>query len=491
MLERDHELGSLATLIDETAAGEARLVLVEGPAGIGKTRLVTEARRRAGEPDCGCWALGAASWSGSTRSVWCGSSSSRRWRSAPRGEAAGRCGRRRRDGVRVGRHRGGRGRRQLVRGAARPVLADGEPERRAAAAARDRRPALVRPALACASSHTGAAARRAAGARDREPADRRGRRRTPALLAELLSDPLTVAAAPAAAERDGGHRARAQRLGGDADEVFAAACHEATGGNPLLLNELLKALETEGVRPLADNVATVRELGPRAASRAVLVRLARPARRRGRGGARRRRAGRRCGPARPGRARRRSSCRPAATATGELARAEIMRYEQPLGFVHPLVGGAVLPGRTAGRARAAARARGEAPGGGGRAGRAGGRARARDPAARRGHGSSTTLRRPPASAAQGRRRERSGISRARTGRAAFGESTRSCLLELGLAEALTSGPAAAEHLPRCVRGARRPAVARNGGAAAWAGAASHGVSGGGRRGGARGSDRAS
>src|SRR3954454_23691758 len=49
LLERDGELASIESLIDEAADGHARLALVEGPAGIGKTTLMTEARRRAGE----------------------------------------------------------------------------------------------------------------------------------------------------------------------------------------------------------------------------------------------------------------------------------------------------------------------------------------------------------------------------------------------------------------------------------------------------------
>jgi predicted ATPase len=49
LLERDGELASLESLIDDTAGGRARLALVEGPAGIGKTTLMLEARRRAGE----------------------------------------------------------------------------------------------------------------------------------------------------------------------------------------------------------------------------------------------------------------------------------------------------------------------------------------------------------------------------------------------------------------------------------------------------------
>lgn len=49
LLERDREIASLEALIDGAAGGEARLALVEGPAGIGKTRLVAEARRLGGE----------------------------------------------------------------------------------------------------------------------------------------------------------------------------------------------------------------------------------------------------------------------------------------------------------------------------------------------------------------------------------------------------------------------------------------------------------
>ncbi|HVY79148.1 MAG TPA: AAA family ATPase, partial [Solirubrobacterales bacterium] len=49
LLERDDELGAVAALLDEAAAGDGRVVLFEGPAGIGKTRLLTEARRLGGE----------------------------------------------------------------------------------------------------------------------------------------------------------------------------------------------------------------------------------------------------------------------------------------------------------------------------------------------------------------------------------------------------------------------------------------------------------
>jgi DNA-binding CsgD family transcriptional regulator len=42
LLERDEELSELAELLEDTAAGGGRFLLIEGPAGIGKTRLLAE-----------------------------------------------------------------------------------------------------------------------------------------------------------------------------------------------------------------------------------------------------------------------------------------------------------------------------------------------------------------------------------------------------------------------------------------------------------------
>ena len=44
MLEREAEMAALAATLDAARGGEGRLVLVEGSAGIGKTRLLSEAR---------------------------------------------------------------------------------------------------------------------------------------------------------------------------------------------------------------------------------------------------------------------------------------------------------------------------------------------------------------------------------------------------------------------------------------------------------------
>lgn len=53
LLEREAELEALGALLDAAAAGSGRLVLLEGPAGTGKSELLQSARRRASEAGFG------------------------------------------------------------------------------------------------------------------------------------------------------------------------------------------------------------------------------------------------------------------------------------------------------------------------------------------------------------------------------------------------------------------------------------------------------
>jgi DNA-binding CsgD family transcriptional regulator len=96
-----------------------------------------------------------------------------------------------------------------------------------------------------------------------------------ALLGEVVGDPLAVSLHPGPLSAEATRRLVSERLSDDADREFSTACYTATGGNPLLLGELLKTLHAEGVRPDAEHLSAVADLGPRALSRAVLVRLAR------------------------------------------------------------------------------------------------------------------------------------------------------------------------------------------------------------------------
>jgi hypothetical protein len=64
-------------------------------------------------------------------------------------------------------------------------------------------------------------------------------------------------------------------LGAPADPAFAAACLRATGGSPLLLRELVGALADDGVAPTADAVALVADVEARTIGRWALRQLGR------------------------------------------------------------------------------------------------------------------------------------------------------------------------------------------------------------------------
>ncbi|HEX7187375.1 MAG TPA: BTAD domain-containing putative transcriptional regulator [Actinomycetes bacterium] len=157
------------------------------------------------------------------------------------------------------------------------------------------------------------------------------------LLAELAQDHSTVSVHPGPLGPDGTAQLVRHRLGDNAHERFIAACHRTTAGNPLLLRQLLRALQVEGIRPDASHADTVNAIGSRAVSSMVLMRLRRL-------------------PADCTAVARAVSVlgdgaelpvvaalaqlgeEQTAAAIAVLARAEVVRVDQPLGFVHPLVG---------------------------------------------------------------------------------------------------------------------------------------------------------
>ena len=94
------------------------------------------------------------------------------------------------------------------------------------------------------------------------------------LLGEIGQDPATVAVQPRPLTEDG-TAGMVSTVLGEGDEAFASACQEVTAGNPLLLRQLLTALAAEQVVPDAAHAESVRAIGPRAVSRTVLLRLAR------------------------------------------------------------------------------------------------------------------------------------------------------------------------------------------------------------------------
>ena len=95
-----------------------------------------------------------------------------------------------------------------------------------------------------------------------------------ALLAQLASHPLARVLHPAPLSRTAVQGFVCARLP-DAEQDFARACADATKGNPFLLHELIAALKTAGVEPSHAAAGRIEELAPESVTRAVLARLAR------------------------------------------------------------------------------------------------------------------------------------------------------------------------------------------------------------------------
>ena len=172
LLERDAELAAVGTALDRALAGSGSLLLIEGPAGIGKTALLDHARQLALERGM---RVQVARGGTLERDLAHGvarqfleppiRAASEQQRAALLSGAAALAtpGRAARD-----QRAGGRDRRRPSRaGRARPVLAHREPGRGGAAAARRRRRAVVRPRLAALPHLPGPAAGRAARGRHR------------------------------------------------------------------------------------------------------------------------------------------------------------------------------------------------------------------------------------------------------------------------------------------------------------------------------------
>ena len=275
LVERDRLVEQIEDVVARAAGGEARMLLIEGQAGIGKSRLAAEARRRAA--DAGMNVLTAR-----------GSELEREF---PYGVV-----RQLFEGALVD----PAARERLLAGAAAAAAPLFGPEPEDAGEARDASFTTLH-GLYWLALNLAAEGPLAIQVDDLHWCDRPSLRfiafllnrleghpvivvgsmrpEEPgadlALLADLERDPLTLAMSPTPLSAAGAAQLIEARLGRAADRTFADACHVATGGNPLLLTELLRAVESEGIAPEARNAGAVEDLGPRAVRRAVLVRLAR------------------------------------------------------------------------------------------------------------------------------------------------------------------------------------------------------------------------
>jgi len=79
LLERQGELARIDGLLAAAWAGRGGVLVINGPAGIGKTALVTEAGDRAGRAGMRVLAGRGGSWRAGFRSAWHGSFLSRWW----------------------------------------------------------------------------------------------------------------------------------------------------------------------------------------------------------------------------------------------------------------------------------------------------------------------------------------------------------------------------------------------------------------------------
>ncbi len=160
------------------------------------------------------------------------------------------------------------------------------------------------------------------------------------LVAELALDTDTILLQPQPLSEEATYTLVERAYGQPAAALFVAACHRTTSGNPLLLRQLLQALVAQHVKPDAAHTHSVLAVGSRAVSSQVLLRLRRMSeecRRVARSIAVLSDAAQLpCVAALAG-----LSEWETASATATLTRAQLLRDEDPLGFAHPIVAEAI------------------------------------------------------------------------------------------------------------------------------------------------------
>jgi DNA-binding CsgD family transcriptional regulator len=177
------------------------------------------------------------------------------------------------------------------------------------------------------------------------------------LLAALAADPSAEVLALAPLSKPAVAELVRLGLGTGVDPAFARACHEATGGVPFLVRELVRTVAEEGIEPTAASASHVSALAPPAVSHSILIRL----RRRSAAARDLARAAAVLGEADLRLAGGLADVSPgvAAAAADELATAGILEQGRPLRFVHPIVRATVeadlSPGERAGLHAEAAR----------------------------------------------------------------------------------------------------------------------------------------
>jgi DNA-binding CsgD family transcriptional regulator len=97
----------------------------------------------------------------------------------------------------------------------------------------------------------------------------------PEFAAALAAERASRVLQPAPLSEDAGRQVIRAAFGHDPDPEFVRACHAATGGNPFLLRELVHELALAGLAGTSDEAARVLEIQPASVARSVLLRLSR------------------------------------------------------------------------------------------------------------------------------------------------------------------------------------------------------------------------
>jgi len=281
LLEREAQVAALEALADTARSGDGRFVIIEGSAGIGKTRLLAEARSIAGSAGMRVLAARGGEFEGEfaygiVRQLF-----------EPLLAAAD-------PGLRARLFSGPAALVESHLGASQPAASQEAPSAEGsfailhglywlAANLAFHQPTLLAvddlhwadtPSLRWLLYLTRrlegmpmlvAAAARAPEAESRDPA----------LVAQLMAEPELIAVRPEPLGRES-IAVLAQKLHGlEPDEAFCAAIEMATGGNPLFIGAVLDAVAWEGTSPTAEHVPGLLQVGAQAVSRVVGLRLAR------------------------------------------------------------------------------------------------------------------------------------------------------------------------------------------------------------------------
>lgn len=294
LLERDGELDHLQRVVDAAANGKGEMLVVVGPAGIGKSSLLARARREAGKREV---RLVTASGSMMERGFPFGvcrqlfepalTSASESERETLLDGAAAVAGRLLLAAPTSGGQDGnGSGLSPaLERLPGEPGSTDVYARLHGlywlAANLAEQRPLLIAvddahwadvPSLRLlnylARRLDGLPISAVVAAREAEPGAKED------LLRSVLDVPEVRVLRPASLSELASAALIRQALGAEPADDFAACCRQATGGNPFYLAELLRALASSGVAPTSDNTRRVTGIGPPAISREVLGRVA-------------------------------------------------------------------------------------------------------------------------------------------------------------------------------------------------------------------------